>query len=115
MEYGGLTAVPLGLAVASSWLSAQKASPAQRALRAALAWSIVLFATGGVMGFLIAGVNVVIPARYHGSIVGLTLAFMGLTYLLLPRLGFRPLAARLAHIQPYVYGSGQLLHILGLA
>ena len=115
MEYGGLTAVPLGLAVASSWLSAQKAAPAQRALRAALAWSIVLFATGGVMGFLIAGVNVVIPARYHGSIVGVTLAFMGLTYLLLPRLGFRPLAARLAHIQPYVYGGGQLLHILGLA
>jgi cytochrome c oxidase subunit 1 len=37
---------------------------------------------------MIRGVNVVIPAHYHGSIVGITLAFMGLAYVLLPRLGF---------------------------
>ncbi len=81
----------------------------------ALLASVLLFACGGVLGYLIRGVNVVIPAHYHGSIVGVTLAFMGLTYLLLPRLGYAPAAGTMARLQPYVYGGGQLLHILGLA
>ncbi len=115
MEYGGLTALPLGAIVAWSLICAPRAPREQRPLRAALICSVVLFATGGIMGFLIRGANVVIPAHYHGSIVGVTLAFMGLTYYLLPRFGFRKPALRLAHIQPYVYGGGQLLQILGLA
>jgi cytochrome c oxidase subunit 1 len=60
-------------------------------------------------------VNVVIPAHYHGSTVGVTLAFMGLAYVLLPKLGFGRPAGRMAVWQPYVYGAGQLLHVLGLA
>ena len=64
---------------------------------------------------LISGVNTIIPAHYHGSIVGVTLAFMGLTYLLLPQLGFRAPSGRLATLQPYLYAGGQLLHITGLA
>ncbi|MCC6851727.1 MAG: hypothetical protein IT502_05380 [Rubrivivax sp.] len=64
---------------------------------------------------MIRGANVVVPAHYHGSIVGVTLAFMGLAYVLLPRLGFRAPAGRMALWQPYVYGGGQLMHILGLA
>ncbi len=75
---------------------------------------MVLFTVGGVLGFMIAGLDIVVPAHYHGSTVGVTLAFMGLTYYLLPRLGFAP-PGRLAIWQPYVYGGGQLLHILGLA
>jgi len=55
-----------------------------------------------------------IPAHYHGCIVGVTLALMGLVYLLLPRLGWRAPAGRLACWQPALYGVGQLLHILGL-
>ena len=86
-------------------------SPAKSALWA----SFGLFAAGGILAYLIAGVNVVIPAHYHGSIVGITLAFMGMTYVVLPRLGFRPVTSRLACWQPYVYGGGQLIHILGLA
>ena len=64
---------------------------------------------------MIEGINVVIPAHYHGSIVGVTLAFMGLTYFLLPRLGFGRPEGRMAHWQPYIYGGGQLMHITGLA
>jgi heme/copper-type cytochrome/quinol oxidase subunit 1 len=60
-------------------------------------------------------VNVVVPAHYHGSIVGVTLAFMGLAYTLLPVLGFPPVTARFARWQPLVYGGGQLMHVLGLA
>lgn len=83
--------------------------------KAAYVTSFVLFALGGVLGYLIDGVNVVIPAHYHGSTVGVTLAFMGLTYVLLPRLGFAPASGRMAFWQPYVYGAGQLIHVLGLA
>ena len=77
--------------------------------------SFALFAAGGILGYMIQGVNVVIPAHYHGSIVGVTLAFMGLTYVLLPQLGYKEPTGRMARWQAYVYGGGQLIHVLGLA
>ena len=83
--------------------------------KSAFVASFVLFAVGGVLGYLIHGVNVVIPAHYHGSTVGVTLAFMGLAYVLLPTLGFGRADSRMAIWQPYVYGAGQLIHVLGLA
>ncbi len=43
--------------------------------------SIILFALGGFIGALISGVNVTIPAHYHGSIVGISICFMGIAYL----------------------------------
>jgi heme/copper-type cytochrome/quinol oxidase subunit 1 len=55
-----------------------------------------------------------IPAHYHGSIVGVTLALMGLAYAVLPRLGFAAPSRRLATLQPLLYGGGQLLHVVGL-
>ena len=55
-----------------------------------------------------------IPAHYHGCIVGVTIAMMGFTYWLLPRLGFAAPPPRLATWQAYLYGGGQLLHIVGL-
>ena len=48
-------------------------------------------------------------------LVGVTLALMGLTYYLLPRLGLGRAEGRMARWQPWVYGVGQLLHIGGLA
>mgnify|MGYP000603187474 CR=1 FL=1 len=87
---------------------------AQKPLRAALLASMLLFASGGMIGVFIAGSNVRIPAHYHGCIVGVTLALMGLVYHLLPRLGYRAPEGRLATLQPTLYGAGQLMHILGL-
>ncbi|MDT8321153.1 MAG: cbb3-type cytochrome c oxidase subunit I [Xanthomonadales bacterium] len=119
MKYGGLSCLPLGLAVLVSVLKAGKPSPQEGAeatyLRSALLASICLFAVGGLLGFLISGLDIVIPAHYHGSTVGVTIAFMGFCYYLLPRLGFGPLPARMAFWQPLLYGGGQLLHIAGLA
>ncbi len=115
MKYGGLSCLPLGLAVAASLWKASRPEGEGLYLRAALVSSLLLFATGGVLGFMIAGLDIVIPAHYHGSTVAVTIAFMGLTYYLLPRLGFGPLPARMAFWQPYLYGGGQFLHILGLA
>ncbi len=115
MKYGGLSCLPLGLAVAASLWRAEKPQGERRYLRAALISSLGLFAVGGIMGFMIAGLDIVIPAHYHGATVGVTIAFMGLTYYLLPRLGFGDLPERMATWQPYLYGGGQLIHIIGLA
>ena len=87
---------------------------AAQPLQAALVASIVLFAVGGVIGIFISGSNVKIPAHYHGSIVGVTLALMGLVYLLLPKLGYGTPSGRMARWQPTLYGAGQLMHIIGL-
>lgn len=112
---GGLAIGPMALAVAVAVVRAGPATDAaSRSLRAALTASLILFAAGGGIGFLIEGSDVRIPAHYHGAIVGITLAMMGLAYALLPRLGLGTPNARLACWQPWIYGVGQLLHILGL-
>lgn len=118
MRWGGLATLPLGWVVLRAVLFGRGRKPEgdeARIARSALYASMVLFAAGGVIGFLIRGANVVIPAHYHGSIVGVTLAFMGVAYVLLPRLGFGVPMPRLARWQPMVYGGGQLMHIVGLA
>ena len=112
MEKGHPLMLPLGIvAAASLWQARRISAPAKSAFMA----SMLLFAVGGFLAYLIKGVNVVIPAHYHGSIVGVTLAFMGLSYVLLPRLGWGNTDSPMARWQPYVYGGGQLIHILGLA
>ena len=83
-------------------------------MHAALLCSLLLFAAGGLIGFMIRGSDVRVPAHYHGSIVGVTLALMGLAYALLPRLGFAEVRGRIAVAQPWLYAGGQLLHIVGL-
>jgi len=111
---GGLAIVPFALAAIVALARAPAPSPDQRVLRAALLSSLLLFGAGGVIGLTISGSNVKIPAHYHGSIVGVTLAFMGLTYYLLPRLGFGEVGARPARLQLWLYAGGQLLHVAGL-
>lgn len=115
MKYGGLSCLPLGLAVTASLFGRRNPGESPPYLYAALVSSIILFAVGGVLGFMISGLDIVIPAHYHGTTVAVTIAFMGLTYYLLPILGFRKPAARLAFWQPLLYGAGQLMHISGLA
>jgi hypothetical protein len=111
---GGLAIVPFALAVLWGVLAAPRASSATAPLKASLIWSLLLFGAGGLIGLAINGSNVKVPAHYHGSIVGVTLAFMGLVYYLLPRMGFGRPQGRLARLQPALYGGGQLLHIVGL-
>jgi len=78
--------------------------------------SMLLFLYGGLLAMMIHGQNVVIPAHYHGSIVGITLAFMGFAYLMLPQFGYRDVSGwKLAYWQPIIYGLGQVMHVSGLA
>jgi len=111
---GGLAIAPLMLALLVALAPRRVLAPPQRPLRAALLASMLLFVAGGLIGLTIDASNVKIPAHYHGCIVGVTLALMGLVYHLLPRLGYGAPQGRLATLQPALYGLGQLMHIVGL-
>lgn len=110
---GALATVPIGLAVVYGFFFA-KNDPASGPQRAALVSSIILFALGGGISLLIKDSNTIITAHYHGTGGAVSLAFMGLTLYLLPRLGYRAPNLKWATLTSYVYGAGQLLHILGL-
>jgi hypothetical protein len=112
---GGLAAVPFGLVILWGLVFGVNPTKEQEVYHTALIYSVLLFGAGGVIGLLILGSNTMITAHYHGSNGAITVAFMGLCYLLLPQLGFRVPSARLAKIQLHAYGAGQFLHVIGLA
>lgn len=114
MKVGGAFApVPLGIAALLGAMAAKREA-ATGHQRATLYSSIVLFAFGAGISLLIKDSNTIITAHYHGTGGAISLAFMGLTLHLLPRLGYRKPNLKWATLVPYVYGAGQLLHILGL-
>lgn len=77
--------------------------------------SLFLIGSGGIIGYLITGSNVTIPAHYHGVILGITVGLMGLFYILLPQMGFREVNNKQAIWQLLLYSLGQFIHILALA
>jgi len=92
---------------------------------AALALSIAIFGfIGGITGvtFGTEQINIIshntlrIPGHFHGTVAGgTTLAFMGVTYYVLPLIFRREVVAPgLAKIQPYLFGIGIALVALGL-
>lgn len=116
MKYaGGLAVIPAGLLLLSGLIRADRSASEYKPLRAALWMSLLLFFSGGALALFISGLNTMIPAHYHGSIVGVTLGLMGLGYLILPKLGYPLPQGRMVELQPWIYGIGQLLHISGLA
>jgi len=116
MMYGGaIAAVPIGAAITLAIVEKWRPRPGFEVERNALLFSLILFGAGGGIGFMISGSTVTVPAHYHGSIVGITIAFMGISYHLLTQLGYRKVSGRMARWQPGIYGGGQLLHIIGLA
>ena len=116
MKYGGaIAAVPIGVACTLAILERWRPREGFEVERNALLFSLLLFGAGGAIGFMISGSTVTVPAHYHGSIVGVTIAFMGISYHLLPQLGYSKVSGRMARWQPGIYGGGQLMHIVGLA
>lgn len=77
--------------------------------------SLVLFVSGLIIGMLINGQTTLITAHYHGTIGAITLAFMAVSFLLLPALGVEAVAIRLVRWQLAFYGYGILLMMCGLA
>ena len=95
-------------------LPAFKKLPWGKAEFSSLAVSMVLFALGGIISFTISGYNTKVPSHYHGAIGAVTMAFMGMTYHLIGKLGRKIYSNRMARLQPYVYGAGQSLFIFGM-
>ena len=115
---GGMAAIPLGLALLGGLFFSKKTLKTNKsALKTSLIYSILLFGVGGIFGFLLQlqQNSTLTTAHYHASNGAVTLAFIGLCYLLLPTLGFQKLNLRLANIQAHAFGLGQLFHVLGLA
>src|SRR5262249_6916219 len=108
LTFGGLGAgaVPIALMVLAGWPRARLpwASP----LFAGTAWSIGLFAVGGVLGVIGFSQDTRVPAHYHGMVGAVTLAYMGFAPLLLEICGRRPWSDRLTRWQPHLYGVGPL-------
>ncbi|MCB2081817.1 MAG: cbb3-type cytochrome c oxidase subunit I, partial [Rickettsiales bacterium] len=116
MRYGGgVIPIIVGVILLVGALRQRKMPIQYTPVKMALISSVVLFAAGGLLGWRIEAIDATVPAHYHGSIVGITLALMGAAYALLPALGKASPSGKLATLQPLLYGGGQLLHIAGLA
>ena len=87
--------------------------------------SMVMFGfIGGTTGVIFGHeqINIVqhntlsVPAHFHATVVaGTTLAFMGLTWYVIPLIGRRKVKFwKMAQWQPWVYGVGVLLHLGGM-
>jgi hypothetical protein len=78
--------------------------------------SAALTVLGFALGAAIRGSNTMVPAHYHASIGGVTVAFMAVAYRLLPAFGL-PIATRALRrataLQPVVYGVGQMVFAAG--
>lgn len=79
-----------------------------------LLYSSAIFIYGSILGILSIHGTVTIPAHYHGCVVGMTAAFMGFIYSLLPKLGYAEISLRWRNAQLGLYSAGQVLHITGL-
>ncbi|MDX8411227.1 MAG: cbb3-type cytochrome c oxidase subunit I [Mariprofundaceae bacterium] len=112
---GGMAALPFALAIVWSAIFHETSDSRSNPLRTALMYSMLLFGAGGAFGFMIQGSNTLVTAHYHGSNGAITMAYMGLFYLLLPKLGFLEPKRRLANMQAHAFGIGQFLHAIGLA
>lgn len=80
-----------------------------------LALSVLLLACGIVLGAIIDGQTTLVTAHYHGTIGAVTLAFMGLTYGVLPVLGHAMPPQPRIGLQLRLYGYGILMMMSGLA
>lgn len=82
------------------------------------ATSALLTLVGFAMGASIHGSNTVVPAHYHASIGGVTVALMAVSYPLLEGLGLPGLLGRsraLIPWQPVILGVGQVVFAAGFA
>jgi heme/copper-type cytochrome/quinol oxidase subunit 1 len=80
--------------------------------------SAALMTVGFVLGACIRGSNTMVPAHYHAAIGAVSVAYMALAFRVLAALG-RPVPAgrpaRLAALQPAIFGAGQTVFAIGFA
>lgn len=120
MRWGLFPVTSLFIVICAGALWSQRAGIAKGALRGAafigFATSAVMTVAGFVMGAMIRDNSTLVPAHYHMSLGGVTVAFMAAIIELLPSLG-APLASawarRWADWQPLIYGAGMAVMAIG--
>lgn len=100
--------------VAAAWSMVSGKRPWSDPGYSSLVLSVGIFLLGGLIGIGIGGVNTIIPAHYHCVIGGVTIAFMGLFYEVLPMFGRTLWSRKMAAVQPYLYSLGIVLFAVGL-
>ena len=107
---GLIVALPL----AAGWLKAAD-KPWKNPGFVALGLSPIVFGIGGAMGLVVDGLDTRTPAHYHGMIAGVTLAFMGLFYVVFVPLMNRAITLpRTALVSVWMFGVSQALASTGL-
>jgi len=116
LTFGGLgtAAVPVLLMAASAAFAARRPLPWSSPLFSGMTVSFALFAIGGIMGLIGFTQDTRVPAHYHGMVGAVTLAYMGLTPLLLEICGRQPWRQRWTRWQPWLYGVGLLGIMAGM-
>ncbi len=111
-----LTFLYLGLWFKRSTQISLRTIPWSKPEFSALFFSAILFAIGLLLQPVGALGTLRVPAHYHGVIVGgVTTAFMGMSFYLLPKINRSLTNQTLAKIQPFLFAPGVLTMIVGLA
>lgn len=106
---------PAALAVLAVAAALPRPWPWRHPAMACLSLSVLLFTIGGILGLFVDGADTRTPAHYHGVIAGVTLAFMGVFYMvILPRLARPAPSPKWQKIQIHLFAWGQLIACLGL-
>ncbi len=106
----GIAAVPFSFAMLGKLRDLQSYD------KLCVLFSVLLFAAGGLLGnvaharLMEGEVTTLIPSHYHGSVIAVTIALMGLGYRMVG-LGY----SRAAYIQMLIYSIGQVIYFAGLA
>lgn len=80
--------------------------------------SILLTVTGFIVGAMIRESNTLIPAHYHASLGGVTVAYMVMVFILMKEYGYTLKGKRgetLIRLQPLLFGFGQTIFVTGFA
>jgi cytochrome c oxidase subunit 1 len=112
MQYGVAGPVLVFLTLGLRTLARRRALGDPRAV--AFVVSGALMVLGFVLGALIRGSSTMVPAHYHAAIGAVTCAYMGLAYPLFAAVG-RAAGARVARLQPALFGVGQAVFAAGFA
>lgn len=82
---------------------------------------IIMNLYGGILGFAIREINVIVPAHYHGSLISITILLMSFFYGAIKNIGkridmivFSITTRRLIFFQLVGYCIGNIMHITGL-
>ncbi len=80
--------------------------------------SALLTVTGFILGAMIRGSSTLIPAHYHASLGGVTVAYMTMVFIMMSEYGYsvkKPGDIRWMNMQPLLFGLGQTIFVIGFA